>query len=133
MMLIGIGSTGSYVNTLEKLEISPKMDAAWKRQDLKPNEADYGKAPALFQYSPTEILIFKGDGKNDAYLFKPGENSLKKTSDYITNENRFDNCQYYTNGSIWTFGYNAHAHKYDPLEKDVSKRYTSYPFDEINE
>jgi hypothetical protein len=107
------------------------MDAKWDRQDLKPNEADYGKAPALFQYSPTEILIFKGDGKQDAYLFKPGEKSLKKTNDYITSEYGFINCQYHINGSIWTFGYRAHAHRYDPLEKDVSKRYTAYPFEKI--
>jgi hypothetical protein len=91
---------------------------------------DIGNGAALFQFSTDEILIFKGNGKPDTYMFD------KKTNKIVSNPTKvlkdfFINCQYDINGSIWTFGYRAHAHRYDPLEKDVSKRYTAYPFEKI--
>ena len=86
---------------------------------------DIGNGAALFQFSPDEILIFKGNDSSLTYMFdkkasKIVSNPAKVQADY------FINCQYYTNGSIWTFGYNARIHKYNPLEKDVSKRYISF-------
>ena len=102
----------------------------WEKVILAEDKADVTQGAALFQFSPDEILIFKGNDKTDTYMFD------KKASKIVSNPAKvqadsFINCQYYTNGSIWTFGYNAHAHKYDPLKEDVSKRYTSYPFKTI--
>ena len=111
---------------MEKLE-NPLAGAAWEKVCLAD---DIGNGAALFQFSSDEILIFKGNDTSLTYMFDKKANKIvsnpaKVLADY------FYNCQYYINGSIWTFGSNAHAHKYDPLEKDVSKRYASYPFGTI--
>lgn len=111
---------------MEKLEVTPAL-GKWEKIVLAEDKADVTQGAALFQFSSDEILIFKGWDEDVTYMFDKKANKIvsnpaKVLADY------FYNCQYYINGSIWTFGFRAHIHKYDPLEKDVSKRYTSYPF-----
>ena len=129
MILIGVGSTGGCVKTLEKLEVTP-ASGIWEKVVLAENKAAETQGAALFQFSSDEIVIFKGNGNPDTYMFDKKANKIVSNPAKVQADS-FINCQYYINGSIWTFGRNAHAHKYDPLEKDVSKRYTPYPFDTI--
>ena len=99
----------------------------WEIIKPKLDESDVAYNSTLFQFSSNEILIFRGYGSSDAYMFNKDANTLVKHPAIKVKEDNFSNFKYYIHGSIWTFGYWGHAHKYDP----VSKGYKFWTFDDI--
>ena len=104
-----------------------KGDKEWEIIKPNPDESGAGGDAALFQFSSNEILIFRGYAEPDAYMFKKDANAIVKHPAISVKKDYFKNSKYYINGSIWTFGYYGHAHKYDPVSKD----YKFWAFDAI--
>ena len=107
---------------MEKLELTGPEANAWKLLNINPNEATDGYDPTLYQVSSDEIVIFRGNGTTEVYLFNSKDNKMTK---YDNNGNikpladhHRNSQQYRYQDSIYSVGYNGNVHIFDPKKRE---------------
>ena len=116
----------AWLNTLERIDIKP-APTSWAKVGLSVNEATYGSRATMYQFSPNQILIFRGESSSDAYMLDVPGNTIKKHPTIAPIADYYNNCQYSYNGTIYTFGYNGHIHMFNPKKQE----YTSMNFSTV--
>jgi len=122
----GGANASVWLNTLEKIELNP-APTSWAKVALSTNEVSYGERATLYQFSSNEILIFRGNGTTDAYIYNVPGNTIKKHPAIAPIADYYNNCQYSYNGLIYTFGYYGHIHMFNPKKQE----YTSMNFSTV--